>query len=246
MTNSNEIAKATQEVAKVADKALDQTAALGRFLHKVFGGGLEHFGGAFNDWAAAFRQRNALRIADKMETIHAKRKLEGKTIPVPPRLAIPLLQQATVEDNDMLQDMWAALLANATDPERHISARRAFVHLLAAMEPNDAKVLLAIHSDELNQPTRHPRVLTAETAMASIGPDGKANNNRNVGWVAEMIGLSKPDTMFSVENLARLGLVEDILPEGSTSAIPVPASHSAADLGLTFMGRELLAACQTD
>ena len=233
---------ASQAIAEAASKALDQTAALGSFLHKILGPGFEQLGLAFADWATVFRQSNALRLADKLKAIHSRRRLEGKTAPIPPRLAIPMLQQATLEDDETLQDMWAALIANATDPRQQVSARRVFVDLLSGMEPADAKALVAIHADEVANPARHPRKVNDDAPLEPA----EHSNKRNVDWLAQTLGLTTNETAFSADNLGRLGLIEDIIPEGSDgSAIGVPVTHSEAHIGVTFMGRELLAACQT-
>jgi hypothetical protein len=99
-------AQAVQQLTPVVDKLSERLTG---FLHKVIGAGAEELGGAFKDWAATFRYRNALKLADQVEKIHAERKLLGKTIPIPPRLAIPLLESATLEDDETLSEMWAGL-----------------------------------------------------------------------------------------------------------------------------------------
>ena len=140
---TEETAKAVQQLVPVVDKNADR---LSHFLHTVIGAGAEHLGGAFSDWASVFRHKNALRLMDKVEAIHRERELAGKTVPVSPRLGIPLLQQASLEDDETLGDMWAGLTANATDPSRHVEARRSFITLLSALEPLDALLLLEIEA----------------------------------------------------------------------------------------------------
>ena len=59
-----ETAKAVQQLVPVVDKNANR---LSHFVHTVIGAGAEHLGGAFSDWAAAFRYKNALRLMDKVE-----------------------------------------------------------------------------------------------------------------------------------------------------------------------------------
>jgi hypothetical protein len=109
---TEEIAKAAQALAPVIDKNVDR---IGAFLHTVIGAGVEHLGQAFSNWAAVFQYKNALRLIDQVETIHRERGLAGKTVPIPPRLGVPLLQQATLEDDEKLLEMWAALVPLHSD-----------------------------------------------------------------------------------------------------------------------------------
>lgn len=142
---AEESAKAIQKLAPLADKHAEK---LEGFLSKVVGDGLSHLGGAFADWAASFRYKNALRLMDEVEAIHQERGIVGKTVPIPPRLGIPLIQRATLEDDEGLSAMWAALTANALDPNRHVEARRGFTDLLSSLEPIDALVLQGIVGSE--------------------------------------------------------------------------------------------------
>lgn len=137
----DESAKAAQEIAKTTGKAIDAAQKVGGFLNKVIGDAAVELGGALHDWARVFRYKNLLRLQDKVEDIHAARKLQGRIIPIAPRFAIPLLQAASGEDEESLQDMWAGLIANATDPDQRITLRKIFTEILSSLEPLDAEIL---------------------------------------------------------------------------------------------------------
>ncbi len=234
MSEIEETAKATQEVAKVAGKGIDAASGLGGFLKKILGPGFEQLGGAFGDWASVYRYQNASKLAAKVEALHAKRGLQGKTIPIAPRLAIPLLQQATLEDDDMLLEMWASLMANATDPNRHVEARRSFITLLSSLEPTDARVLWLLYSNS--------------DPDLSVFPSANSDPNFriNADWVAEAEKIDKSVAIFAIEALGRLGLVIDHMPDDADSdneVTPVPLTHPMAHLVLTFTARALLDAC---
>ena len=63
---------------------------------------------------------------------------------VPLKIAMPLIEHATMEDNVSLQDYWAQLLANAMDPDFESNVERRHVSLLSEMEPLDLRILNTI------------------------------------------------------------------------------------------------------
>lgn len=234
-------ASTAAEVAKTTGKALGLVEGAGRFFEQILGPGLNHLGGSFSDWAATFRYENALKLGDKVDAIHKARGINGPTRPINPRLAIPLIQSASIEGDSQLQDLWAGLIANATDPTKLVEARRDFIVLLAALEPLDARCLLAIRD--------------AEVAMAGVQP-GEADRaplegqryKRNAGWLAMTLGVPKAAAQLSVEGLARNGLIVDSVddPEDMNprTAMLVPVTHKEADLWLSFTAAALLDLCQ--
>jgi Abortive infection alpha len=56
-------------------------------------------------------------------------------------LGIPLLRAAYDEGRPELQDIWAALIAAAMDPERMGRVRISFIDTLKRFDPLDARVL---------------------------------------------------------------------------------------------------------
>jgi len=63
-----------------------------------------------------------------------------KTEPLSAKIITPLLEAASEETDETLQDMWATLLANAMDPNKDTSLQRIFIDTLRKMEPIDALV----------------------------------------------------------------------------------------------------------
>ena len=134
--------KTAQEVAKAAGKGFDLVKQIDDHFVRLFGSAETGVGGIITDWIKYYRYKNWLIIQDKVANIHKKRKLEGKIIPISsPRLAIPLLENASQESDDTLQDMWAGLIANATDPEKKLNLKRVYIRILSELEPIDAQVL---------------------------------------------------------------------------------------------------------
>ena len=112
----DETAKATQEIAKTTRKALEVSEKVGSFVAKVIGQPLESAVGMLSDKLRYMRWERQLRMVDRCEEILKKRLVEGKIRPVPPKLALPIMENASLEDNDELQNIWANLLSSALDP----------------------------------------------------------------------------------------------------------------------------------
>ncbi len=136
-----EEAKAAKEIAKTTGKAIDAADKLGGFFRLVFGDTAIELGGVTNDWAKYFRYKNLLKIEDKISALHAKRNIEGKTVPIPPRYAIPLIQEASHEDDDDIQALWAGLVANSTDPNKKLNVKKIYIEILSSLEPIDVQIM---------------------------------------------------------------------------------------------------------
>ena len=140
-----EAAKATQEIAKTSSVAIKATERLGSFLSKLIGEPAEIAIGVLSDRLKFMRWERQLRLAEKIEEIISERNLNGKTIPVPPKLAIPIIENATLEDDDSLQDIWANLLATAMSPKRPAKIKSSFIEIVKQLDPEDAKILKKVY-----------------------------------------------------------------------------------------------------
>jgi hypothetical protein len=166
-----------QEIAKATGKTADLLRAAGGFLDDVLGKTLREFGGVLADWAAHFRLRNALAIAEKAQRLLDARGVKGKLLSVEPRFALSLLDAASLETEDEIQELWAALFANAADPHRALCLRKVFLEVLRGLEPVDARIMKF-----LADPTLDARytVLTGATVNANVISAGIEVDIKNV------------------------------------------------------------------
>jgi hypothetical protein len=141
-------------------------------------------------------------------------------------VAIPLIQGGSLEEDDWLQDRWAALLVNAADASSHVEVRRAFISILEDLTPLDAKMLEKIYSS-----TQVPDV-EAEIWTTFL-PDYvtvKTPDQEN---------LRPPNHVeISLGNLARLGLI--------TTAMAFGGFAIFSCVHRTVLGREFLKAIATE
>jgi hypothetical protein len=85
----------------------------------------------------------------------------GPTRKIPLNIGAPLLQNAALEEDDDLQDVWAKLLVNSADASSGIELRRAFVSVLAEMTTLDVRNLAAIELASPISPDGFPSAVWA-------------------------------------------------------------------------------------
>ena len=84
-------------------------------VEKVTGPCATEIGQYLGDKVRAYRVQNQLKLFRK---VRATAVAEGIQLgPVAPRVLFPILEGASIEDDEDLQTRWAALLTNASDPE---------------------------------------------------------------------------------------------------------------------------------
>lgn len=84
--------------------------------------------------------------------------------PVAPKLFFPILQQASLEDDEYLQSRWAGLLASAASGEQP-AVHPSFAEVLKQLSPVDAKTV----DEAIDSMVREFK------AKADVGPDALAN-----------------------------------------------------------------------
>lgn len=228
----DEEAKAAQEVSKTTGRAIDLLRSAGGFLDDVFGESLRQFGGAIADWVRYFRYRNLLTIIDKVQEIHEGRALEGKLLPVPPQFALPLLDGASLEAEPTIQDLWAGLIANATDPSRAFRLKKVFVEILRGLEPLDARILECLSDPKLDE---RYSIMTSATF--------------NCEAIAERLCADIEEVKISLQTLGRYGCVIhywentwEALDQGYSG---FRVDNPKSNFRLSHLGGQLLAATKT-
>ena len=150
---------------------------------------------------------------------------------IPLSIAVPLLENATLEQNDDLQEIWARLLVNGGDASSGIELRRAFVSVLVEMTTLDVRNLTAIELASPVSPDGSSNAVWAcklpEEAISAYfrGVDA-INNDPSV------------EVLTSLSNLERLGCIyssgDDIR---SLGVVPLRT------VALTPFGRAFIEAC---
>jgi hypothetical protein len=124
----------------------------------------------------------------------AERGLAGPNRTIPLKVGLPLLDNATLEEDDELQDLWARLLVNGGDANSDTVLRRAFVTVLAEMTLLDVRNLAEIEFaiNKVHPERARKGVWTVELPKRAIAYD----------WVKEdkYPGDPSPEVAISLSN----------------------------------------------
>lgn len=150
-----EVAKAVAATAQFGTQGIKTTEKILGFAAKVFKEPAEQTAGIINDRLKLFRWQRQIRYVDRVNQILAERGIKD-TVAVPPKFALPILEGASLEDEDELQDLWARLIATALDPRAEVSMRMAFIEIIKSLNATDIKILKFFY-DVIQSDTRVKR-----------------------------------------------------------------------------------------
>jgi hypothetical protein len=179
---SDNLLPISDEQAKLGQEALRTLQGLGGFLRETFGTMPQDIVSLLGgDYLRVRRAENLFRTIEK-----AKKRLEDRGVKhpdAPPSLAIPIMIAAADESRDELQEIWAALLAAAADPNKSKAFRLRFIDIVKRLDPIDPLVL---------------------GRLAPAGPPYV--DLRNLSEVAGSLGVQPDEVAVSLVNLETLGL----------------------------------------
>ena len=216
----SEESKAIQESSKTTGKAIDLVKDAGQFCNKLFGELLENSVGLLSDKLKFYRLEKFYKLKDKTEQI-LKDKNINVTIPVPPKLGIPLIESATVEEDEALHTKWANMLSNALDPSFENKITRNFVSILGDMNPVDVLILDTICKEWLSL------------------PEDKKDTLFDRSKIANAFKIELKECEISLRNLLRLGCLKPgvVVGKGLSLGGHNPSSYKDTELvGITELG----------
>lgn len=198
------MADATKCVAEAAKSGIDMTQRALGWLAEMLG---EDVAGLLKDRVFYWRAINALSLQEKLNQELAQRRIANPRT-IPPRLAIPFLEAATLEDDSTLQERWARLLANAMDPAFDGSIERCFGKILEELSPLDCHVLEAYAAGT----TSDEKAVVFTQSLAS------------------RLRVSEREVSISLGNLRRLELLHNQFIASRSQA-----PHALTDFGRAFL-----------
>jgi Abortive infection alpha len=219
-----EESKAVQEIAKTTGKAIDAAREAGGFIARFVSGPLEQGIGIFEDRLKYTRWERRVRLMKRADEFLAQQGLAGPTRAIPLKFAVPLLQAATLEDNDELQDKWAILLVNAAT-NSGLDLQRSFIDILEQLTPLEAKILDVLYSLPFAS-SQHDGILTVDLPHSA---EVKAEKQDKFSEPSE-------EVILALGNLARLGCLRPGMTWGG--------GESFGRVNPTVLGRSFVKACQ--
>ncbi len=260
MNDVEEIAKAVQEASKLGGKSLGTAEKVGGFFVKVFKEPTLEVVGIITDKLRFMRWKRTVVMVDEVNGILSARGVTT-TRPVPPKLALPILEESSLEEDETLQELWTNLLANAMDPNFETSIRTAYVGIIKELEPIDAKILKTVYSTYkiITFPDRIKKSFSVSQMNLLMGVPKKN--------LLEDLEISEEIYEDSMNNLFRVNCLEpffdphiDLLPEHSKqwdsdgkvklvknlhkyTKLPIPLYCGTSRVALTLLGKNFIEAC---
>jgi len=229
---TKEIAKAVQSVAKLGEKSLDTAEKLGSFFSRVFHGPIQEVSGIITDKLRFVRWRRLVQMSDEVNIILERRGLK-ETRAVPPKLALPIMEDGSLEEDKTLQQLWNELLANAMDPQFNGELRYGFIEIIK----NITGVEVAILSNFYD-------ILKSE---------GRTNDLTTVAhWhlkkeqIMRIVGIDEVTYQLSIYNLMRMQCIGPAVlkSEGMRMGTEPATIYKGVDsVVLTPLGVKFIEAC---
>ena len=231
MSDAGEIAKAIQETAKLAVKGLDVADKAGSFLAKIFQEPINEITGMITDKLRFIRWKRLAQIADEVNNI-LKAKNITNTRAIPPKIALPIIEEASLEEDPNLQILWNHLLANALDPNFNDEIRYGFIDMIKGITGLEAKLL-----NEFYEILKSKRQLYPLENVTNFGLTKEE--------ISKLLGFTPEKYVISVNNLMRMQLISPaIIKTGMTLRKELVTVYKGTDtVTLTPLGVKFVEAC---
>jgi hypothetical protein len=223
--------KSSAAVAEVAKQALIIADKAGPFLRKAFGSLVEDGVGIVADRLKYYRLAQFYSLIEKTDAILVARDVKITRV-VPPAFALPLMESATIEDDESLHDLWANLLATAMDPEMP-QIKRSFIGIVREFEPQDAQILKLIWN----------RAYERVRNESSIYDDPFLQLHLDAVQLSNEVDLTVREVQTSLLNLDRLGCIRLLMTQSLAHFAADMRKEVRAVVELTVIGDSLIVAC---
>jgi hypothetical protein len=204
MGNKNELNIKSSTVEKGLELAKD-------FLGKLISPTVEEVGLLISDNIKFLRFKNQVRILLKAKDYVEKQNLSIKEIPI--KILVPLLEKASLEDNEVLQDKWSNMIVNMVDSENNLQ-NQIFPYILSQIsieEYNELRELIAKEKDFSKRKTELVELRVKLDDQYSFKKETKKAKEELDKTEATGFWLSLEE--FEQENLLRLGLIKKLPPK---------------------------------
>jgi hypothetical protein len=195
-------AKATEKTSEAVIEAIKA----GRDALSFVADPVRELVGMGTDTLKVKRYRRQVRLTEQVKAFLRERGLEAPSPGIPLSFSVPLIEYASLEEDDDLQDIWAGMLANAADAKSGTERRTAFIGMLKDMTAFDVMILAKIAKiEKISPPTEARSVYTVNFPDSDDQTD---SGKRPPGLSA--------DVAVSLGNLARLGCINGLSGIGGT------------------------------
>lgn len=231
MSEAEEIAKAIQETAKLGEKGLGTAEKAGGFVAKVFKEPIAEVSGLITDKLRFVRWKRMVQMSDEVNQILEDKGIK-ETKAVPPKIALPIFEDSSLEDDPSIQFLWNHLLANAMNPEFNDEIRYGFIEMIKSITGNEAKLLNDFYL-----------ILQKEGKLSSLEKLYQYSLKKE--QLIQMLGVSTDQYALAANNLMRMQLIAPAILTGGVSmgSEPMTIYKGIDAVTLTPLGVKFVEAC---
>ena len=232
MSDAEEIAKAVQKAASLGEKSLETSEIVGGFLARVFKEPIEEVTGMLTDKLRFVRWRRLVQMSDDVSKILDAKGVK-ETRSVPPKLALPIFEESSLEEDPTLQDLWNHLLANSMNPGFNGELRYGFIEMIKNITGSEVAILNNFYE-----------TLKREDRLQNISE--LSNYSLKKEQIERIVGISADQYQVNIHNLMRMQCIGPAILK-STGIImgdePTTIYKGVDSVVLTPLGVRFVEAC---
>jgi hypothetical protein len=255
ITGEDEMAADDLELVKAGIEAItsETIKPVSDLIRSLFGPAAEEAGLMLKDHVRVFRAKRQLRLYLRTAEIFEKTGLTPQRVPL--KLLFPIVENASVEESDDLQDRWANLLAHAADPAEAHTVSISFPTILRKLTPRQARFLDAIYHEAVKRSDRRRGSGVENESFSYVdfislftdaGLARYPSHRRyaTAEWDRDDVKEDQLERQVAVDMFRRHGIMEDVYeipPNRSNSRNWEPEIDSTTQF--TLLGAQFVAAC---
>jgi len=178
------------------------------FLGKLISPTIEEVGLLFADKVKYYRFKNQVKVLLKAKEYVERHNIAVKEIPL--KILVPFLDNASLEDNEDLQEKWAKMLANMVDSNTNLQ-NQIFPYILSQISLGEYEELksLQYHEEEYIEKVR---LYNEQKRNNPRGHYTHTKEKKEIDLIKQE-GFTLPLMEYEIANLLRLGLIRQLPPK---------------------------------
>jgi len=213
----------SKNIVDIGKHAVDRAFS---FLDNILNPPLKEVGLLAQDQVRYWRYKNQIRILNRASDILQANEINPRKVPV--RTLAPLLNNGSMEEDENMQNRWAALLAKAADPNYSLDFVTIFSEVLRQLSPVEVQILDLMYD-----------------AYLSTSPEKINDVIVNHGAIREIINTPPDEYVLLIQNLLRLNLAR-IHAQGVTFGLTAPKDDMKDLTRLSYYGVKFVEYCRTE
>jgi len=111
------------------------------FLSRICLPAAEEFGLLLRDHVSAWRAKNAINIATKAQILVERQAASNITISAHPRMIYATIENGSWVEDDLMQNLWAGLLASSCTTDGKDESNLIFINMLSQLTGSQSKII---------------------------------------------------------------------------------------------------------